>query len=590
MRGRSRSAFWAGLFAFMGPVVLHGGAMAQIAVPHERPPVDPWVPAPRRVVNVAGGCQSHVVRDSYSSLQVNVDPWGCNIPGDAANEPSIAVSLTDPRKMVIGWRQFNSVLSDFREPGWAYSHDGGHTWVFRGSLDPGVFGSDPVLAPGPDGEIYYLSINFEQMRLFHSLDGGLTWPTRTQVVPSFYDKPWMTVDGTEGVGRGNIYITSPEHVFLRSADAGRNFTQYLDPHSGGFTIAVAPNGSLWTSNGSFLSGFPWEEIWVGASHNANDAASVPLFEATPITLGEYRSYGGATGSGLLGQPWVATDHSIGSTLGNIYALVLAGTDPRYPDATDLDPYDVVLVRSTDHGESWSTPLRVNDDPYSPTSLQWFNMMSVAPNGRIDVAWNDTRNSGVPNVSELYYSYSTDGGETFAPNIAVSIPFDSTIGFPSGSPKIGDYYHMVSDNLGVNVAYAATFNGEQDIYFLRIGPWDCNGNEIDDALDINELPSGDCNANEVPDECEYRVDVDGDGLTTLSDFAEFQRGLTGPRDPVASARGAKGSKPIARAPGSDQSTIENRQSPIPCVELLDPDHDNDADLHDLYLLQHVLVGR
>ena len=170
------------------------------------------------------------------------------------------------------------------------------------------------------------------------------------------------------------------------------------------------------------------------------------------------------------------------------------------------------------------------------------MMSVAPNGRIDVAWNDTRNSGVLNVSELYYTYSTDSGETFAPNIAVSLAFDATIGFPYGSPKLGDYYHMVSDNLGVNVAYAATFNGEQDVYFLRIGPWDCNGND-------------------VPDECEYRADFDGDGLTTLSDFAAFQGALTGPG---------------VRVGGE-------------CPELLDPDHDGDIDLHDLYLLQHVFVN-
>jgi hypothetical protein len=62
--------------------------------------------------------------------------------------------------------------------------------------------------------------------------------------------------------------------------------------------------------------------------------------------------------------------------------------------------------------------------------------------------------------------------------------------------------MRSDNLGANIAYAATFNGEQDIYFLRIGPWDCNGNEVPDETDISAGPSLDCNANEVPDECEY----------------------------------------------------------------------------------------
>lgn len=34
--------------------------------------------------------------------------------------------------------------------------------------------------------------------------------------------------------------------------------------------------------------------------------------------------------------------------------------------------------------------------------------------------------------------------------------------------------MVSDDLGANLAYAATFNGEQDIWFLRIGDYPCLG--------------------------------------------------------------------------------------------------------------------
>jgi uncharacterized repeat protein (TIGR01451 family) len=38
--------------------------------------------------------------------------------------------------------------------------------------------------------------------------------------------------------------------------------------------------------------------------------------------------------------------------------------------------------------------------------------------------------------------------------------------------MGDYFHMVSDEFGANLAYAATFNGEQDVYFARIGDPAC----------------------------------------------------------------------------------------------------------------------
>jgi hypothetical protein len=33
--------------------------------------------------------------------------------------------------------------------------------------------------------------------------------------------------------------------------------------------------------------------------------------------------------------------------------------------------------------------------------------------------------------------------------------------------MGDYFHMVSDNNGANLAWAATFNGEQDVYYSYI---------------------------------------------------------------------------------------------------------------------------
>ena len=116
------------------------------------------------------------------------------------------------------------------------------------------------------------------------------------------------------------------------------------------------------------------------------------------------------------------------------------------------------------------------------------MMSVAPNGRIDAVWNDTRNyldAPDENISELFYSYSTDAGVTWSTNIPVSPMFDSHIGWPTGQSKLGDYYHMISDNLGVNVAYAATFNGEQDVYVLRLGLPPCTG----DATAAHSLPGG-----------------------------------------------------------------------------------------------------
>ncbi len=71
----------------------------------------------------------------FTSFQVNVDAQNNDIVGDAANEPSISVDPTNPNKMAIAWRQFNSIQSNFRQAGYGNTTDGGSTWTFPGVLE-----------------------------------------------------------------------------------------------------------------------------------------------------------------------------------------------------------------------------------------------------------------------------------------------------------------------------------------------------------------------------------------------------------------------------------------------------------------------
>jgi hypothetical protein len=128
--------------------------------------------------------------------------------------------------------------------------------------------------------------------------------------------------------------------------------------------------------------------------------------------------------------------------------------------------DVHFIRSTDGGVTWSAPVRVNDDPTYAPAWQWFATMSVAPDGRIEAVWNDSRLSGDSTQTALFYSYSDDGGTSWSGNEQASPLWNSTVGWPN-QQKIGDYYHMVSDENGADLAWAATFNGEQDVWYLRI---------------------------------------------------------------------------------------------------------------------------
>ena len=130
--------------------------------------------------------------------------------------------------------------------------------------------------------------------------------------------------------------------------------------------------------------------------------------------------------------------------------------------------DVMFVRSTDGGQTFSPPRRVNDDPVNHNKWHWFGTLSVAPNGRIDSVWLDTRNAANNNDSQLFYSFSTDEGDTWSPNVAVSNSFNPHLGYPNQN-KLGDYITIVSDNTGGNVAYSATFNAEEDVYYVRVAP-------------------------------------------------------------------------------------------------------------------------
>src|SRR6201984_3144159 len=127
----------------------------RVTEPLEKPgmpaaPVGPYrLETSPRMISPYGG---------FISYQVNVDQNGNNIVGDAANEPSITVDPTNPNTMVIGWRQFNSVSSNFRQGGWGSTTDGGVHWTFPGVLENNVFRSDPVMYSNEMGTFFYLSL------------------------------------------------------------------------------------------------------------------------------------------------------------------------------------------------------------------------------------------------------------------------------------------------------------------------------------------------------------------------------------------------------------------------------------------------
>jgi hypothetical protein len=334
-----------------------------------------------------------------------------------------------------------------------------------------------------------------------------------------------------GLGAGHIYQSWNVQFtccgftdFTRSIDSGASYENPLElpyPKMKWATLDTDDSGVLYMGGSSLDQ---TGHLFV-RSLDARDPAVTPTFES-PVFVnldgftGGFGGFDSPNPGGLLGQVWVAA-HPDKDYYDHVYMLASVG---RAGFETD-----VMFTRSIDGGKTWSDPVRVNDDPQGNGAFQWFGTMSVAPNGRIDAIWNDTRHHGVPYLSAVYYSYSMDEGQTWSPNVQISDFFNSHAGFPQQN-KIGDYSHMISDNGGANLAYAATFTNEQDVYFVRI-PQDCNKNGIEDDCDTACGPKGarcdikgcgrsaDCNFNHVPDECEPDEDCNTDEQRDLCEIGE-----------------------------------------------------------------------
>ncbi len=487
------------------------------------------------ILCAAAAKATQVSQGFFNSIQMNVDANGDNITGDAAQEPSIAIDAAQPDHFAASWKQFNAIGSSKRQAGHAYSADAGGAWTFPGVLSPGWQYTNMSLAADSAGGLFFLGLEYDatgsfiqQAQVFTSIDGGQTWAAPVSAYGADADKARIGVDNSGGASNGFIYLNwregLPNQHFTRSTDHGVSFEPPVDiPDNPSFgQIAIAPNGNTYisghTENGA-LDGLTliYDNFLLAASLNAQDAAATPVFTTQTLNLGGspvmFQYQNNPNQFGPVGDVQIGADVSSSALRGNLYILA-----PVQQTGTG-DPLDLMFISSVDGGVSWSGPLKINNDPPNPNAYQWFPMMGVAPNSRLDAVWYDTRDALKPALSRLYYAYSWDGGITWRGNTPVTPSFNTQIGYPVGAQKIGDYGSLVSDAAGAHVAYTATYNGEQDVYYLHVFP-DCNNNGVSDVTDIANRVSGDVNHDHIPDECEsfnVKGDVNHDMFVDLKDI-------------------------------------------------------------------------
>jgi hypothetical protein len=78
--------------------------------------------------------------------------------------------------------------------------------------------------------------------------------------------------------------------------------------------------------------------------------------------------------------------------------------------------NIWLTESDDDGRTFSKPVKLNDDPNGPEHR--FPTVATDATGAVYVTWLDKRKGSTDRLgfSHVYFTKSTDGGRSFAPNL------------------------------------------------------------------------------------------------------------------------------------------------------------------------------
>ncbi|MBM4157434.1 MAG: T9SS type A sorting domain-containing protein [Ignavibacteria bacterium] len=310
---------------------------------------------------------------------------------------------------------------------------------------------DPVLTYDSLGNVYYGTLyqngNIYGIAVVKSTNKGISWLPPVSVYSTtvgLADKEWISSDQTAGPYSNYLYMGwrqfgSSGMRFCRSTDGGQTWSAAttLTGDQGAY-ISVGPGESLQGGSVYFAAAYSGYIIVYRSTNGGQTFGAYTL--ATPYIVGPGTICNGRyTVKNCIRTdyfPRMAADNSYGTYRGNVYVVYAAN-----PNA-GADKADIFMVKSTNYGQTWSTPLRVNDD--LTTTDQWMPAVSVDLNGRIIVTWYDSRVDTTGNLmTQIFSAVSTNGGSSFLPNQPVTTvsfnPNNMAVGQGSGQAYyIGDY--------------------------------------------------------------------------------------------------------------------------------------------------------
>jgi hypothetical protein len=319
--------------------------------------------------------------------------------------------------------------------------------------------SDPVVAAAGAGRWYFGYIarggaTGSDVDVFvrRSLDDGVTWqpPVPVTADDDFDDKPYLDARGDEVLVAYADFGFSPAKVrAARSLDGGLSFgadTVLADLSVGGngASPVIGIDGTYYV----FWRDSFQEFLWMSRStdQGANWSQDAPVAEMSPLppTFPE--------GFRIVNLPSAAQDPVTGT-------LLVVWNDQLFGDP------DILAVRSTDGGDTWSAPVQVNDD--GAGAAQFFPWIAFDESGTGWVVWYDRRHD--PAGIDVYVARTDDGGASFGPNLRVTgAPFTPVLPVEPGALAfIGDYNGIAAAGGRVFPFYQDARRGEQDVWVARI---------------------------------------------------------------------------------------------------------------------------
>lgn len=400
-------------------------------------------------------------QSSYTNIQIS----GTGGP----NEPSICINPKNTNQIVAG-ANTNKVYR---------SSDGGMTWIASTLSGTYTVWGDPCIITDTLGNFYYFHLVngagfIDRMGVNKSTNAGATWNAGSYWQfnpPKQQDKEWAITDWTHGP-RGNwIYVAWTEFdnygtsnpndssriLFARSTDDGASFTgvKRLSRYGGncvdedytteGSVPAVGPNGEVYVAWSGPLGVNNFKLFFDRSTDGGTTWLENDIVAGTQRGGWDYLISGIQRSNGL---PITLCDLSNSPYRGTIYV--------NYTDSAGPADHDVMLIKSTDGGNTWSSPTRINDDPAGKE--QFFTWMTIDQvTGYLYCVFYDRRNY-TNTQTDVYMARSTNGGVTWINERLSASPFT-----PSSNVFFGDYTNISAHNGMVRPIWIRLVSGTLSVW-------------------------------------------------------------------------------------------------------------------------------